>query len=64
MPFKRSREAGFSRPRRGVVRRAVGMLWRHPVLTGAALAAAGWLLGGDRRPRRPPRVSDQAVFRQ
>jgi hypothetical protein len=29
------------------------MLWRHPLLTGAALAAAGWLLSGDRSEGAP-----------
>lgn len=62
MPINRSREAGFSRPRprRGLVRRALGMLWRHPVLAGAALASVGWLLGGDRR-TRTRRLADDSI---
>jgi len=55
MPFIRSREPGASRPRRrrGLLRRTLGVLWRHPLLAGAALAATGWLLSGDRSDRAP-----------
>ncbi|GEM_PF-3041662 len=66
MPFTHSREFRGARPRRrrGLLRRTFRALWRHPLLAGAALAAAGWLLSGDRQkgtPTRVRRVSGRAI---
>ena len=48
MPGKRSRAKTTSRQRpRSLLGRALGAIWRHPLLSGVALAATGWLLGGD-----------------
>jgi hypothetical protein len=62
MPGKRSRAKTASRPR-SLLARTLGAVWRHPLLAGAALAAAGWLLGGDRAGRLPRtrRVAGQSI---
>ena len=65
MSFTHTREARFSRPRRrrGLLRRTLGVLWRHRLLAGAALAATGWLLSGGRREGAPRarRVAGEAI---